>query len=82
MSVFTGVVHHLLRNRPDSPVSELVLLVCQDPTVGLEEVSKAECFLLQHTRCLTSVKHVDDVKTEIALKPLDVGIGSVKNLDL
>ena len=80
VSVFPGVLKHLLGEGALSPVSQLVLLVCQHSAVVLEEESQAEAWFLQDSRCLSRVKHIDNVEAKVFLEPLHIVVSSVQHL--
>ena len=59
---------------PYPPISQLVLLLCVDVTMFLQEVRERETILLQRPGSLPCVKHVDDVQTKISHQPADVHV--------
>ena len=81
MSVFTGVLEHLIGERTLCPVSHLILLVHVQITVVFEKVSKTPAPKVQSDRCVMSVKQVYNVNAEITLQPKDVIVSTVKDFD-
>lgn len=79
MGVLSRILYHLLGNRSLPPVGELVLLISQNSTVRLEQVSKTESFELKNPSSLTRVEHVNDIQIEISLEPLNIHISSMKH---
>ena len=65
---------------PDAPVSELELFVGLHAAVVRQQEAEGVTRHVEDARCLTRVKHVDDVEPEISLQPVDVHVGSVEHL--
>lgn len=49
--------------------------------VVLEQVGKPKRGKLKQLGSLTGVKHVDDINPEVALKPKNVSVSTVEDLD-
>ena len=60
MRVLPRILLHLVGQRSDSPVSQLVLLVRQHGAVSLQQVGKAE-LLMDGSGSLSSVENIYDV---------------------
>eukprot|EP00160_Parvularia_atlantis_P018645 Unigene7004_Nuclearia_a/m.21448 Unigene7004_Nuclearia_a/g.21448 ORF Unigene7004_Nuclearia_a/g.21448 Unigene7004_Nuclearia_a/m.21448 type:complete len:382 (+) Unigene7004_Nuclearia_a:90-1235(+) len=79
--VLARVPKHLLRQRPDAPVGQLVLLVGRHVRKLAQQVRQAKRRVLEHARGLARVEQVDDVDAKVALQPLHVAVGAVEDLD-
>jgi len=82
MSILSGILQHFSAKRANSPVCQLVLFICNDSTILLQQEGETESFELENSRCLTCVKHIDDVEAKVSLKPLDIHVSTVEHLDL
>ena len=81
MCVFSGILEHLITERSDPPVGQLVLLVSYHSTVALEQVCKAKALQLKNPCSLTCVEHIYDIDSKISLQPLDIHVSSMQHLD-
>ena len=82
MSIFSGILQHFSAERANSPICQLILFICNNSTILLQQEGETESFQLENSRCLTCVKHIDDIEAKVSLKPLDIHIGTVEHLDL
>jgi len=82
MGVFPCIFKHFFWYRSLSPIRELVFFVGNDPTVVLEQERKTKPLLLQYSGSLPCIKHVNDIEAEVFLQPLNIIVGSMKNLYL
>ena len=67
---------------PHSPVSQLILFICHHLAVLPQQVGQRVPGQVQNPGCLASVKHVHHVDPEITLKPLDVMVCTMENLQV
>jgi len=80
MGVFSSVLYHFFGQGPLSPVSQLVLLICDHSTVRLKQEGESSRFELEHSSGLARIEHIHDVETEVPLQPLNIHVSSVKHL--
>lgn len=81
MSIFSRVLQHLIFQWSEPPISELILFICGDIAVVLQQKGQAERLKLQTSRSLAGVKHINDVETEVSLKPQDIHVRTVQNFE-
>lgn len=74
VGILPCVLQHLSWQWSYSPVSKLVLLISKNATVGLEKKGQTKLLQLQNPSGLTSVKHVHDINSKVALEPLDIHV--------
>ena len=65
---------------PNAPVGQLKRLVCSDVAHGREQIGQGKFGIRKHAHRLSSVKHVDDIQTTIALQPLHIKVSTMQNL--
>ena len=82
MGVSARVLHHLFRQRTQTPISELKPLVCLDTAVVVQQVRQTFARQLEHASGLTGVEQARDEHSEVFLKPLHVVIGAVHHFEL
>lgn len=67
--VLPRIAEHLLRQRSNPPICELILLVGLHIAVETQEMREGERRELEHARSLTRVKEVHEVDAKVSLQP-------------
>lgn len=81
VGVLTGVMEHLFRKWSLPPVGKLILFVGDNSTELKQKVRQPRGLQSQNSCGLPCVKHVNNIDGEVPLKPLDVVVASVEDLE-